>query len=81
MHAIAFSTALGIVAAINPGAAKNLLDIGGASGSYTQAFLPLSPEMRATIYRLTLQLLTSLKSVLPPLIFIIGLHTLPAIFI
>ena len=50
MHAIASRIAPGIVAVINPGAAKKLLDIGGASGSYTQAFLKVSPEMRATIY-------------------------------
>jgi SAM-dependent methyltransferase len=52
MHAIASRISPGIVAAINPGAAKNLLDIGGASGSYTQAFLEVSPEMRAAIYDL-----------------------------
>ena len=52
MHAIASRLAPGIVVAINPGAAKNLLDIGGASGSYTQAFLEVSPEMRATLFDL-----------------------------
>ena len=52
MHAIASRKAPGIVAVINPGAAKQLLDIGGATGSYTQAFLEVSPEMRATIFDL-----------------------------
>ena len=52
MHAIASRIAPCIVVAINPGAAKNLLDIGGASGSYTQAFLEVSPEMRATLFDL-----------------------------
>jgi SAM-dependent methyltransferase len=51
MHAIASRTAPGIVTAINPGTAINLLDI-GASGSYTQAFLEVSPEMRATLFDL-----------------------------
>ncbi len=50
MHAIAYRLAPGIVAAIKPGKAKKLLDVGGASGSYTQAFLEASPEMKATLF-------------------------------
>ena len=52
MHTIARRTAPGIVAAIRPGKARKLLDIGGASGSYTQAFLEASPDMKATLFDL-----------------------------
>jgi len=50
MHAIAAKLAPGVVAAVNPGAARNLLDVGGASGTYTLAFLRAAPEMRATLF-------------------------------
>ncbi len=50
MHAIAAKLAPGVVAAVNPGAARNLLDVGGASGSYTLAFLRAVPGMRATLF-------------------------------
>jgi len=53
MHTIASRLAPGIVAAIKPIAAKNLLDIGGASGSYTQAFLETYPDMKATLFDLS----------------------------
>lgn len=52
MHAVAYRLAPRIVAAIKPAEAKNLLDIGGASGSYTQAFLDASPDMKATLFDL-----------------------------
>jgi len=52
MHTMACRMAPGIVAAVKPGAAKKLLDIGGASGSYTEAFLEASPEMKATLFDL-----------------------------
>ncbi len=52
MHAIAHRIAPGIIAAIKPGKAKDLLDIGGASGSYTEAFLEASPDMKATLFDL-----------------------------
>jgi predicted O-methyltransferase YrrM len=52
MHVIAYKMAHGIIALIKPGKAKILLDIGGASGSYTQAFLEASPDMRATLFDL-----------------------------
>lgn len=50
MHVIASPQADGIIKAINPGNAKRLLDIGGASGTYTIAFLHASPELKATIF-------------------------------
>lgn len=53
MHTIAYRLAPRIVAAIKPVAAKNLLDIGGASGSYTQAFLEAYPDMKATLFDLS----------------------------
>jgi predicted O-methyltransferase YrrM len=52
MQAIACKMAPGIVAAIKPGEAKKLLDIGGGSGAYTQAFLEASPGLTATIFDL-----------------------------
>jgi SAM-dependent methyltransferase len=52
MHAVAYRMAPGIVAAIKPGIAKKLLDIGGGAGSYTQAFLEASPGLTATIFDL-----------------------------
>ena len=52
MHAIAYRLAPGIVAAIKPVAIKKLLDIGGASGSYTQAFLEAYLDMKATLFDL-----------------------------
>lgn len=53
MHTIAYRLAPKIVAAIKPVAAKKLLDIGGASGSYTQAFLEAYPDMKATLFDLS----------------------------
>ena len=50
MHAIAAKLAPGVVAAVNPGTARNLLDVGGASGTYTLAFLRAVPGMRATLF-------------------------------
>lgn len=52
MHSIAYRLAPRIVAAIKPNSAKKLLDIGGASGSYTQAFLEAYPYMKATLFDL-----------------------------
>jgi len=52
MHVIAYRMAPGIVAAIKPGNARKLLDIGGGSGAYTQAFLEASPGLTATIFDL-----------------------------
>jgi predicted O-methyltransferase YrrM len=50
MHVIAAPRAREIVAAANPGSAKALLDVGGASGTYTIAFLRAVPEMKATLF-------------------------------
>jgi SAM-dependent methyltransferase len=50
MHVVAGPRAAGIVAAINPGPARALLDIGGASGTHTIEFLKASPQMRATLF-------------------------------
>jgi len=52
MHAVAYRMAPGIVAAIKPGNAKKLLDIGGGVGSYAQAFLEASHGLTATIFDL-----------------------------
>lgn len=50
MHVVAEPQAQAIVAAVKPGAAKALLDVGGASGTYTIAFLHAVPGMRATLF-------------------------------
>jgi predicted O-methyltransferase YrrM len=52
MHVGAAGAADGIVAAIAPGPAKVLIDIGGGSGTYAMAFLKASPQMRATLFDL-----------------------------
>ena len=50
MHAIAAPLAARIVAAVGPAASRALLDVGGASGTYTLAFLQAVPEMRGTLF-------------------------------
>jgi predicted O-methyltransferase YrrM len=50
MHAIAAPMASRVVGAVNPGGARALLDVGGASGTYTIAFLLAAPEMKATLF-------------------------------
>jgi hypothetical protein len=50
MHVIAAPRAREIVAAANPGSSKALLDVGGALGTYTIAFLEAAPEMKATLF-------------------------------
>jgi len=52
MQVVAGPRAPAIVAAIEPGSARRLLDIGGASGTYTIAFLQASPQMRVTLFDL-----------------------------
>ncbi|MEJ2689171.1 MAG: methyltransferase [Deltaproteobacteria bacterium] len=52
MHVIASKKAPEVVAAIKPGKARRLLDVGGGSGTYTLAFLAAVPEMRATLFDL-----------------------------
>lgn len=50
MHVIGAPLAQKIVSTVGPGKAKNLIDIGGASGTYTIAFLRAAPEMTATLF-------------------------------
>jgi len=50
MHTIAAKLAPAIVTAVNPGHAKTLLDVGGASGTYTLAFLQAAPQMKGTLF-------------------------------
>jgi predicted O-methyltransferase YrrM len=50
MHVIASPLAPKIVAAVNPFSARALLDVGGAMGTYTVAFLQAIPEMKATLF-------------------------------
>jgi predicted O-methyltransferase YrrM len=50
MDVIAARLAPQIVAAVNPGSSRALLDVGGASGTYTLVFLQAAPEMRATLF-------------------------------
>jgi predicted O-methyltransferase YrrM len=50
MHVVGKTLAQKIVTAIQPGPAKNLIDVGGASGTYTIAFLKAAPEMKATLF-------------------------------
>jgi ubiquinone/menaquinone biosynthesis C-methylase UbiE len=52
MHVVASKAAPEVVAAINPGQARRLLDVGGGSGTYTLAMLSAMPEMRATLFDL-----------------------------
>ncbi len=50
MQVFAGSTAERNVAAMGAGGAKRLLDVGGASGVYVEAFLKASPETTATLF-------------------------------
>ena len=50
MDVIAKPLAPRIVADVHPGASRHLLDVGGASGTYTIAFLRAAPEMKATLF-------------------------------
>lgn len=52
MHVAGQSRAAAILQAVSPGPARRLLDVGGASGTYTIAFLKASPEMTATLFDL-----------------------------
>ncbi len=52
MHVVASRIAPGIVEAVKPQSPGKLLDIGCASGSYSQAFLEASPGMTATLFDL-----------------------------
>ncbi|HSB06430.1 MAG TPA: methyltransferase [Thermodesulfobacteriota bacterium] len=50
MHVLAFPLAPRIVAAVDPYSSRALLDVGGAMGTYTVAFLQAVPEMKATLF-------------------------------
>ncbi len=50
MHVVAAPQADSIVAAVGAGGARRLLDVGGASGTYTLAFLRANPGMTATLF-------------------------------
>ncbi|MEN6620414.1 MAG: methyltransferase [Smithella sp.] len=50
MHVVGEPMAQKIAAVVQPGKAKSLIDIGGASGTYTIAFLRAAPEMKATLF-------------------------------
>jgi predicted O-methyltransferase YrrM len=50
MHVVGTPLAQKIVAAVDPGQARNLIDVGGASGTYTIAFLKAAPELKATLF-------------------------------
>ena len=52
MHAIARPLAARLVAAVRPAGARRLLDVGGASGTYTLAFLEAEPGLQATLFDL-----------------------------
>jgi SAM-dependent methyltransferase len=52
MHAVGSRFAPEVVAAIKPGTARRLIDVGGGSGTYTLAFLREYPEMRGTLFDL-----------------------------
>jgi predicted O-methyltransferase YrrM len=52
MHVVARKRAPQLAGAIDVGSARRLLDVGGASGTYTIAFLKASPDMSATLFDL-----------------------------
>jgi SAM-dependent methyltransferase len=52
MHTAAAKMAPAVVAAVNPAGIRNMIDVGGGSGSYTLAFLQASPKIRATLFDL-----------------------------
>jgi hypothetical protein len=52
MHVVGIARAPKVIQAINPGSARRLIDVGGASGTYTIAFLEACPEMSATLFDL-----------------------------
>ncbi len=52
MHTVGARMAADIAAAVGPDGATRLLDVGGASGTYTQAFLEANPVLQATLFDL-----------------------------
>ena len=53
MHVVGSRMAPEVVKTITPGKARNLLDVGGGSGTYTLAFLNEAAEMKATLFDLS----------------------------
>ena len=53
MHVVGARLAREIVTAVEPGHAERLLDVGGGSGTYVQAFLEACQNMSATIFDLS----------------------------
>ena len=54
MDVIGSRSAPKVVAAIEPGNAKAVIDVGGGSGTYTLAFLEVAPHMKVTLFDLPL---------------------------
>lgn len=52
MHVRALRDVSRLIRYVNPGTARNLIDVGGASGSYTIGFLQAVPGMKATLFDL-----------------------------
>ena len=52
MHVGALRIAPELIKAVDPGPARNLIDVGGGSGSYTIGFLKAFPGMKATLFDL-----------------------------
>lgn len=52
MHVVSREVAPSLVPEINPGGVQRVLDVGGASGSWTLAWLDAEPQARATIFDL-----------------------------
>lgn len=50
MHVVASPITPRIVALVDPGPARRLIDVGGASGTYAVAFMRASPGLHATIF-------------------------------
>ena len=52
MHVVSAPQAARLVAAVGPGDAGRLLDVGGGPGTWTSAFLRAAPSLRATLFDL-----------------------------
>jgi predicted O-methyltransferase YrrM len=50
MHVIATPLAARIIALVDPGTSRRMLDVGGAMGTYTLAFLAASQHLQATLF-------------------------------
>ncbi len=52
MHVLALRASKKLLEKLGPVSFKKMLDVGGATGTYTEAFLRINPEMRGTIFDL-----------------------------